>query len=106
MTGKKTLEEYETLMYGDYEEWDIIDLVSKLNYWMNLGYTKVTLGVDPQQYDEGDSPKLQLIRYREETDAEYAGRIKLEDIYAKRAEADRRRQYEQLRREFEAKTTD
>lgn len=102
MTEKKTIEEYENVMYGNYEEWYIDSLVTILNSYKERGYTQVSLGCDPQQYDEGDSPKLQVVRHREETDEEYAGRIKLEDIRARRAESDRRRQYQQLRREFEA----
>ena len=70
-------------------EGNIDDMISQLQDWKNDGWE----GVD-------DDIFIELYKNRLETDEEYNHRMSNEKLMEERAEAQRRKQYEQLKREF------
>ena len=70
-------------------EGNIDNMISQLQDWKNEGWE----GVDDAIY-------IGLYKHRLETDREYNQRMSNEKLMEERAEAQRRKQYEELREEF------
>lgn len=71
---------------------NIDDVISQLQDWKNEGWEGIT---------EGDCIFVELYKHRLETDEEYNHRMSNEKLMKERDEAQRRKQYEQLKREFD-----
>lgn len=90
---KKLTRETKTIYLSDFEG-KIDDMISQLQDWKNDGWE----GLDSDYGYEISC--YELYRNRLETDAEYNLRMHQEQLIKERAKAQRRKQYEQLRKEF------
>ena len=84
---KKEIKETKTIYLSDFEG-KIDDMISQLQDWKNDGW------------EIDDDIFIELYKNRLETDEEYNLRMFQEQRAKERAEAQRRKQYEQLKREF------
>lgn len=85
---KKLTRETKTIYLSDFEG-KIDDMISQLQDWKNDGWDVVD-----------DAIYIGLYKNRLETDEEYDHRMSNEKLMKERDEAQRRKQYEQLREEF------
>lgn len=90
---KKQIRETETIYFSDLEG-TFEEVMTKLQNWKNEGWE----GLECNYHYEGTY--YVLYRNRLETDEEYNLRMFQEQRAKERAEAKRRKQYEQLKREF------
>ena len=90
---KKLIKETKTIYLSDFEG-KIDDMISQLQDWKNDGWE----GLECDYYYE--STVYELYKHRLETDEEYNHRMSNEKLMKERDEAQRRKQYEQLREEF------
>jgi hypothetical protein len=92
---KKQIRETETIYLSDLEG-TLEEVMTKLQDWKNEGWEGLEWSCDYQF----DSTYYELYRNRLETDREYNLRMSNEKLMEERAEAHRRKQYEELRKEF------
>lgn len=90
---KKQIRETKRIDLSDFEA-KIDDMISQLQDWKNDGWE----GLECDYHYE--STFYELYKHRLETDGEYNLRMCHEKLMKERAEAQRRKQYEQLKREF------
>lgn len=90
---KKLIRETKTIYLSDFEG-KIDDMISQLQDWKNDEWE----GLDSDYGYEISC--YELYRNRLETDEEYNERMSQEKLIKERDEAKRRKQYEQLRKEF------
>jgi hypothetical protein len=90
---KKQIRETKRIDLSDLEG-KIDDMISQLQDWKNDGWE----GLECDYYYE--STVYELYKHRLETDEQYNLRMSHEKLMKERAEAQRRKQYEQLKREF------
>lgn len=90
---KKQIRETESIYLSDLEG-TFEEVMTKLQNWKNEGWE----GLECNYHYE--SSYYELYRNRLETDEEYNERMSQEQLMKERAEAQRRKQYEQLKKEF------
>lgn len=90
---KKQIRKTKTIYLSEFEG-KIDDMISQLQDWKNEGWE----GLD-SDYD-CDVKYYELYKHRLETDEEYNLRMFQEQRAKEHAEAQRRKQYEELRKEF------
>ena len=90
---KKQIRKTKTIYLSDFEG-KIDDMISQLQDWKNEGWE----GLDSDYVYDVNC--YELYRNRLETDEEYNERMSQEKLIKERDEAKRRKQYEQLRKEF------
>ena len=90
---KKQIRETKRIDLSDLEG-KIDDMISQLQDWKNDGWEGLEI------YYDYDNTSYHLYKDRLETDEEYNHRMSNEKLMKERAEAQRRKQYEQLKREF------
>lgn len=90
---KKQIRETKTIYLSDLEG-TFEEVMTKLQNWKNEGWE----GLECDYCYESTS--YELYRNRLETDEEYNHRMSNEKLMKERDEAQRRKQYEQLKREF------
>lgn len=94
-TAKRLQIKEEKVLYEEYQEPTLEELISILQEHLKEGYTKP--GFDVVWFDSDNvGVKFTVIKHRPETDVEYERRMKLEEGQKE----SRKRLYEQLKKEF------
>jgi hypothetical protein len=91
---KKQIRETKTIYFSDLEG-TFEEVMTKLQNWKNEGWEGLECDYNYE------STVYELYKHRLETDEEYNHRMSNEKLMKERAEAQRRKQYEQLKREFD-----